>query len=119
MEVQQFNVNVTSEDPARLIAFYADVVGLARRPEIGAGAFGAGPAGFLVDGHSATHGKAKEPTRVLLTFSVADAVGEETRLRAAGVEFIRPATKEPWGGLVATFADPDGNYCQLVQFRVS
>ncbi len=119
MEVQAFNVNVTSEDPERLIAFYADVVGLPRRPEVGAGAFRAGQAGFLVDGHSASQGKAKEPTRVLLTFTVADAVAEETRLRAAGVEFIRPATKEPWGGLVATFADPDGNYCQLVQFRVS
>jgi predicted enzyme related to lactoylglutathione lyase len=117
MEVQAFNVNVTSEDPARLIAFYADVVGLPRRPEIGAGAFGAGPAGFLVDGHSATSGAAKEPTRVLLTFTVADAAAEQARLEAAGVEFIRPATREPWGGLVATFKDLDGNYCQLVQFR--
>ena len=70
-----------------------------------------------MDGTAHSQGKAKEPTRVLLTFTVADAVAEETRLRAAGVEFIRPATKEPWGGLVATFADPDGNYCQLVQFR--
>ena len=117
MEVQAFNVNVTSEDPARLIAFYADVVGLPRRPEIGAGAFGAGPAGFLVDGHSETFGPPKEPTRVLLTFTVADAAAEQARLEAAGVEFLRPATREPWGGLVATFKDLDGNYCQLVQFR--
>ena len=54
---------------------------------------------------------------MLLTFTVDDAIAEQTRLEAAGVAFIRPATREPWGGLVATFADPDGNYCQLTQAK--
>lgn len=40
---------------------------------------------------------------------------EQKRLEAADVRFVRPATREPWGGLVATFMDLDGNYCQLVQ----
>jgi len=51
---------------------------------------------------------------VLITFTVGDAVEEQQRLEAAGVRFVRPATREPWGGLVATFMDLDGNYCQLV-----
>ena len=76
----------------------------------------AGTTGFLVDGHSATQGQAKEPERVLLTFSVDDAAAEQSRLEAAGVKFVRPATREPWGGLVAAFVDLDGNYCQLVQY---
>jgi predicted enzyme related to lactoylglutathione lyase len=116
MKINAFNVNVNSAAAEKLIAFYADVVGLPRRPEIGPGAFMAGVAGFLVDGHSATQGPAREPERVLLTFSVDDAGAEQARLEAAGVKFIRPATREPWRGLVATFADLDGNYCQLVQY---
>src|SRR5438093_13719613 len=114
MDVNMFNVNVCSEHPKRLIEFYADVVGLPRLPAISAGAFKAGGAALLVDWHGEVIGKANEPQRVLLSFSVSDVVGEQARLEAAGVEFVRPATKEPWGGLVATFLDLDGNYCQLV-----
>ena len=113
MDVKNFNVNVCSEQPERLIRFYADVVGLPNIPQIGPGAFVAGGAAFLVDGHDGVRGAAKEPQRVLLTFSVADVVAEQERLEAAGVTFVRPATQEPWGGFVATFTDPDGNYCQL------
>jgi predicted enzyme related to lactoylglutathione lyase len=115
MDVKNFNVNVCSEQPERLIRFYADVVGLTNIPQIGPGAFMAGGAAFLVDGHDGVHGSAREPQRVLLTFSVGDVVAEQARLEAAGVKFVRPATKEPWGGYVATFEDPDGNYCQLSQ----
>ena len=115
MKVNGFNVNVCSEQPERLIRFYTDVVGLQPMPQISPGAFLVGGAAFLVDGHSEVKGGAKEPERVLLTMTVDDAMAEQQRLEAAGVEFVRPATKEPWGGLVATFVDLDGNYCQLVQ----
>src|SRR5712691_5207344 len=114
MDVNMFNINVCSEQPERLIEFYAEVVGLPRLPAISPGAFKAGGAALLVDGHSGVKGRANEPERVLLSFSVNDVVGEQARLEAAGVVFVRPATKEPWGGLVATFVDLDGNYCQLV-----
>jgi uncharacterized glyoxalase superfamily protein PhnB len=68
-----------------------------------------------VDGHSEVSGMAREPQRILLMLTVDDAVAEQKRLEEAGVEFVRPATKEPWGGLVGTLLDLDGNYCQLVQ----
>ncbi len=115
MKVNAFNVNVSSDQPERLIAFYENVVGLPRMPHL-PGAFMAGTTGFLVDGHSEAVGAAKEPQRVLLTFTVDDATAEQQRLEGAGVKFVRPATREPWGGLVATFADLDGNYCQLVEY---
>ena len=115
MKVNAFNINVCSEDPERLRAFYSDVVGLPRMPQLPA-AFMAATTGFLLDGHSETKGPAKEPQRVLLTFTVDDATAEQQRLEGAGVKFVRPATREPWGGLVATFAEPDGNYCQLVEY---
>src|SRR5206468_8233826 len=98
-----------------LIAFYRDVVGLTPMPQISAGAFMAGTTGFLVDGHRGVSGASREPQRVLLTFSVDDSGAEQSRLEAAGVKFIRPKKREPWGGFVATFEELDGNYCQLVE----
>ena len=77
-------------------------------------AFLAGTAALLVDAHSEVKGQARESQRVLITFTVDDAVEEQKRLEGEGVRFVRLATREPWGGLVATFMDLDGNYCQLV-----
>src|SRR5439155_20565746 len=111
MKVNAFNVNVCSEDPERLIAFYRDVVGLTPMPQISPGAFMVGTTGFLVDGHSGVSGASREPQRVLLTFSVDDSGAEQSRLEAAGVKFIRPKTCEPWGRFVATFEDLHGTYC--------
>ena len=116
MKVNAFNINICSEKPEKLIAFYADVVGLQRLP-ISPGAFMAGGAALLVDGHSEVKGESREPQRILITFTVDDAIAEQDRLESAGVRFVRPATREPWGGLVATFQDLDGNYCQLVQAK--
>ena len=39
------------------------------------------------------------------------------RLKAAGVPFTMDATKEPGFGTVATFSDPDGNICQLMELE--
>jgi lactoylglutathione lyase len=36
-----------------------------------------------------------------------------TALVAAGVEFDMPPTKQPWGGTLALFKDPDGNIFYL------
>jgi len=117
MKVNQLVVNVTSEQPEQLTAFYRDVVGLPGRPEIGAGAFDAGGAVYMVDGHSETKGATKEPQRMLINFFVDDLAAEQQRLEGAGVEFIRSAGKEEWGGVISTFLDPDGNYCQLIEYK--
>jgi predicted enzyme related to lactoylglutathione lyase len=118
MQVSSLIVNVTSEQPDRLIEFYREVVALPPRPEIGAGAFDAGGgAAFIVDGHSETKGPAREPHRVLINFFVDELAPEQERLEAQGVQFIRKAGREPWGGIISTFVDPDGNYCQLIEYR--
>ena len=116
MKVNQLVLNVTSENPQRLIEFYRDVVGLAPNPEIGEGAFDAGGTAFMVDGHSETKGSTREPQRVLVSFFVDDLSAEEERLKGQGVKFIRSAGREEWGGVISTFVDPDGNYGQLIEF---
>lgn len=116
IDVQNFHVQITSENPERLIAFYRDTVGLPRVPEIGEGAFKVGRANLFVDGHSETKGGAKEPHRVLIDLVVPDLKAEQARLEKAGVTFIRREGTEHWGGTISTFLDPDGNYCQLIQY---
>ena len=119
MKVNQFVLNVTSGDPARLSAFYRNVVGLPPKPEIGedfAFDIGGGSA-LVIDGHSETKGATKEPQRMLVNFFVDDLQAEQGRLEQQGVRFIRTAGREEWGGVISTFLDPDGNYCQLIEFR--
>ena len=117
MKVNSFVLTVTSEKPAQLVSFYRDVVGLEPRPEMGEGAFDAGGASFMVDGHSETKGPTKEPQRALIDFFVDDLAAEQKRLEGQGVKFIRTAGKEEWGGVISTFLDPDGNYCQLIEYK--
>ncbi len=117
MEVNDLFINITSEDPARLLAFYRDVVGLPGNPNMGEAALRAGSATLGFDGHSETRGPAKEPQRVLINLFVNDLAAEQARLEKAGVKFIRTGGKEPWGGVISTFPDPDGNYCQLIEFH--
>ncbi len=117
MEVTSFNINVTSEHPERLAAFYRDVVGLEQNTEMGEGAFNVAGANFIVDGHSETKGENQDPQRTLINFFVEDLAAEQQRLEAEGVKFIRSAGKEFWGGVISTFVDPDGNYAQLIEFR--
>ena len=117
MKVNQLILNVTSENPARLATFYRDIIGLAPNPQIGEWAFDAGGTPLLVDGHSETKGGAKEPQRMLVNLFVDDLAAEQKRLEGLGVKFIRTAGKEEWGGVISTFLDPDGNYCQLIEFK--
>lgn len=117
MKVNTLLINLTSEEPERLKAFYADVVGLPKNPDMGEGAFQAGGATLAIDGHGDTKGKTKEPQRVLIDLFVDDLKAEQGRLEAQGVEFIRSAGKEYWGGVISTFVDPDGNYCQLIEYK--
>lgn len=118
MDVEGFTINITSEQPEQMVRFYRDVLGLPPDPafeQFGGGGFLAGGTTIVIDAHSETRGPAKEPTRFLVDFTVADLGAEKARLEAAGVTFIREPSREFWGGLVATFLDPDGNYLQLFE----
>jgi predicted enzyme related to lactoylglutathione lyase len=116
VNITGFNLNITSEQPARLMAFYGETLGLPRDPEAEGGGFRVTESMRLfVDGHSEVHGAAKEPARMLINFMVADVRAERAALEAKGVTFIRKEGVEAWGGTISTFLDPDGNYLQLMQ----
>jgi predicted enzyme related to lactoylglutathione lyase len=115
MEVSQLIYSLNSEQPERLLAFYRDVVGLKPNPDMGEGTLMAATTPFIIDGHSALSGGAKEPARTMHNFAVDDVVKEQARLEAAGVRFLGPPSQEPIS--FATFVDPDGNYGQMLSME--
>ncbi len=104
-------VNLNSEDPRALFAFYRDKIGLKPNPAMGETALMAASTPLIIDGHSEVKGAAKEPPRTILNFGVDDAPKEMARLEAAGVQFLGPPSNQPIS--FATFVDPDGNYGQV------
>ena len=63
--------------------------------------------------HSEVNGQAKEPQRVLWNLETVEVKEEFERIKKLGAKVV----KEPYemqGAWIATFADPDGNYFQLM-----
>ena len=116
MQVQQFILNITSERPQVLLKFYRDVLALPEEQEFPM-AVRAGGGVIMFGSHSDVRGGAREPQRYLVNLMVEDIALEQGRIEAHGVSFIRRKGREPWGGIISTLLDPDGNYVQLVEFR--
>lgn len=110
------SVMIGTTQPQALADFYAKVLGKPADmvdPENGFWGWQVG-GGFLgILNHSEMGGKTKDPGRIMLNFETADVQAEFARIKSAGAVVI----KEPYnmgGGFIATLADPDGNYFQLM-----
>jgi predicted enzyme related to lactoylglutathione lyase len=68
---------------------------------------------FTIGEHSEIKGKAKEPQRIILNFETNKVKEEFDRLKGLGATVIK-APYEMEGTWIATLADPDGNYFQLM-----
>lgn len=113
-EVKFGGVMIGAEHPASLGTFYANVF---NRPadmnEGGWYGWQLGATWLSIGEHSEVKGQAVEPQRVILNLETEDVPGEFDRIKAAGATVI----KEPYemeGAHIATFADPEGNYFQLM-----
>jgi predicted enzyme related to lactoylglutathione lyase len=99
-----------------LAAFYEKVLGKPAEmvdEENGFYGWAAGASYFSILDHSEMVGSTKDPGRVMLNFETTQVKEEFERIKALGGKVIR----EPYemeGGWIATLADPDGNYFQLV-----
>lgn len=68
---------------------------------------------FAVGEHSEVKGASKEPSRIIFNLETEQVKEEFERIKATGAQVI----KEPYAmgpGMIATFADIDGNYFQLM-----
>lgn len=106
-------VNVFARDFAAVTSFFTDIVGLECRMtdgDFGYASFDAGPVSFAI---AQTDDAALVGRHTGVGFITDDIDAEYQRLSAAGVEFEMPPTKQPWGGVLALFKDPDGNVYYL------
>ena len=110
------SVMIGTKQPKVLAAFYEKVLGQpAGMVDEEYGFFGwqAGVAYLSVLDHSEMIGRTKDPGRIMFNFETPQVKEEFERIKALGGVVI----KEPYemeGGWIATLADPDGNYFQLV-----
>lgn len=110
------SVMLSTEDKSKLAAFYKQV--LKKEPEMEDETY----TGFLVGScflnigfHDKIHGKNPNPDRVLFNFEAEDVKGEYERIsQIDGVQVIKEPYEPAEGYWIATLADPDGNYFQLV-----
>jgi predicted enzyme related to lactoylglutathione lyase len=110
------SILIGSEDPKRLVDYYTKLLG---EPgyhdetysswQIGSGYVNVGP-------HSEVKGPNSQPGRIIWNMESEDVAADFERFKAAGATVVT----EPYsfegspGSSIATFADPDGNYFQLM-----
>ena len=111
-----------STQPARLREWYLKVLTPERAVDTSASPHGGeGPIdldGFIlvIEGRDDIHAQNPQPGRVLVNFHVDDFDAAEKQLQAAGVQWLMPVADRP-SGRFGTFADPDGNQLQIIQFK--
>jgi len=109
------SILIGSDDPKRLVDFYKKVIG---EPvfsddsytswQIGSGSVSIGP-------HSEVKGSNQQPGRLIWNIETTRVREEFERMKAAGAAVVaEPYAFEGYpDALIATLADPDGNYFQL------
>ena len=111
LKVGYVNVFVTRFEEA--VRFYRDVLELPLRfeeAEFGYASFSAGAVAFSL-ARTDDASQVGRHTGIGLVVDDLDAAYEELSRR--GVAFDMPPTKQPWGGTLALFRDPEGNVFYL------
>ena len=70
---------------------------------------------FSLGLHSKIEGHTKDPYRIMINFDTQDIKCLSDKLIDNNIECLRKPEQEKWGGIVATFRDPDGNIIQFLQ----
>jgi predicted enzyme related to lactoylglutathione lyase len=110
------SILIGSEDPAPLVEYYTKLFGEPGWSQGGYTGWMIGTGAVTVGPHDQVKGTNTEPGRVIWNIESADVKSEFDRLVEAGAT----AVQEPYApgdeamGLIATLADPDGNYFQLM-----
>ncbi len=116
VDVLSSRVLLRPMDLQRSRQFYRHTLGLAVYREFGDPA-DPGLVFFLGGGFLEVSGVGDGPKvrNLALWLQVRDLAVEHQRLKAAGVEILRPPEREPWGLLEMWIADPDGIRIVLVE----
>jgi predicted enzyme related to lactoylglutathione lyase len=110
------SIMIGTKQISAMVPFYEGVIGRpADMADKDSGFYGwkFGDTYFSILDHSEMVGKTKDPGRLMLNFETPQVKPEFERVKGLGAAVIR-APYEMGGGWIATLADPDGNYFQLV-----
>ncbi len=108
-----------SENPKELSEFYKKIL---EKPadwsEGGYSGIQAGDGHLVIGPHDKVKGKSPNPERIMFNFQTKDVKKDFERIKAIGAKVItepyNPQENDNKDSLIATFADPDGNYFQLM-----
>ena len=107
---------ICPDDPQRLADYYRKLFGEPAYEDGGYTTWVMGSGSVSIGPHSEVHGKNASPGRILWNIESDDVKADFDRWQAAGAIVV----KEPYNfeqapdAWVATFADPDDNYFQLM-----
>ena len=106
-----------SENPGKLVEFYRKI--FRKKPdwkENGFCAFLTGKGFITIGPHDKVRGKNRNPERMIFNLETKDVKREFGRIKKIGAKVVAVPynPKEAPGMTIATFADPDNNYFQLV-----
>ncbi len=112
------SVMIGSSDAKKLAEFYEKVI--EKKPDMeesGWYGWSLGNCFLSIGNHSEVKGKSKNPERIMFNFETKDIKGEFDRIKSCGATVVAEPysmsdAKDPD---VATLADPDGNYFQLMR----
>ena len=110
------SIMIGTKQVKAMVAFYEGVIG---KPadmadsEQGFHGWQVGTSYFSILDHSEMTGKTKDPGRVMFNFETSQVKDEFERIKKLGATVVR-APDQMGSGWIATLADPDGNYFQLV-----
>jgi predicted enzyme related to lactoylglutathione lyase len=114
------SILIGSEDPGRLVEFYTKLFGEPGWNDSGYTGWLIGSGALTVGPHSEVKGKNAHPGRIIWNIETPEVLKEYERFKAAGAPVIHepydPAEEQDVdeAGMIATFADPDDNYFQLM-----
>ncbi|HEY5520779.1 MAG TPA: VOC family protein [Candidatus Limnocylindrales bacterium] len=107
---------IGSDDAPRLAEYYTKVLGAPTMSDSGYTSWMIGNGSVTVGPHSEVHGRNDQPGRLIWNIETEDVKGDFARMHAAGAIVVRePYEFEGMAGTwIATLADPDNNYFQLI-----
>jgi predicted enzyme related to lactoylglutathione lyase len=110
------SILIGSEDPGRLVDYYRRLLGEPAFSGEGYTSWMIGSGAVTVGPHTEVKGRNSTPGRLIWNIESSDVQGDFERFRSAGATVVQaPYEFEGSPGTwIATFADPDDNYFQLI-----